>query len=315
MVEQAARLFGAHLVTTIATRDYSRLVTSLALLSSRRGGGTCLVVAPQPAQLNAILTVPGFLRGFDRVVGWVIDSFWDDRIPRVARHRGAFDHLFVTDGELVDRWTELTGTPTSFLPFGTDALGATAPAERPVDLQRIGRQPAAWNDDAELTRRAGERGLTYRGRLPFRDDPRANQAAIWEAQSRAKFTLAFSNLASPEAYTHPTRAYLTARWTDALAYGATVAGIAPECQATRDLLWEGALLELESLDVDAGLRRLRAAVYAWTPEAAARNHAMALQRLDWRWRFEEVRKVLDRSAPALASELEHLRAAIVEAAG
>ena len=79
---------------------------------------------------------------------------------------------------------------------------------------------------------------------------------------------------------------------------------------TRDLPWEGALLELESLDVDAGLRRIRAAVYAWTPEAAARTHAMALHRLDWRWRFEEIRKVLDRSAPALASEIDVLRVRI-----
>jgi Glycosyl transferase family 2 len=314
MVRLAAQMLDAHLEIATATHDFSRLTKVRGLIPRRHGSGHCLVIAPQPAQLNAVLTNLAFLRGYERVAGWVIDSFWDDRVPHVARHRGQFDHLFITDGELVDQWEAATGTPTSWLPFGTDALRVKLRERREFDLQRIGRQPSDWNDDADIASRASGLGLAYRGRLPYRDIAIENQRVCWAAMNAAKFTLSSSNLVSPEPYTHPTREYLTARWTDALAHGATVAGISPRCRATSELLWEGALLELDSLKVQPALRRVREAVDAWTPAISQRNHRMALERLDWRWRFAEICRVLDRSSPRLDAELGRLRARI-EAAG
>jgi hypothetical protein len=71
-----------------------------------------------------------------------------------------------------------------------------------------------------------------------------------EYYRRARFVVAFSNLAAPAKYTHPTKAYFTGRWTDALANGAVVAGIHPvEDAGVGDLLWDGALLSFDRIDL------------------------------------------------------------------
>ena len=124
--------------------------------------------------------------------------------------------------------------------------------------------------------------------------------------ANARFTLSFTNAASPAEYTHPTREYLTGRWTDALAQGATVAGIAPRCAATDRLLWPEAVLELGTTDLAEGLALIGEAVRAWTPERAAYNHRQALARLDWRWRFAEMVAALGLAAPLLDEELGQL---------
>nr|NLI50306.1 glycosyltransferase family 1 protein [Propionibacterium sp.] len=157
-------------------------------------------------------------------------------------------------------------------------------------------------DDANAAA-AADAGLTYRGRPGFAGNPVESQQILTHALSRAKFALAFSNKHSPAAYTHPTREYLTARWTMALAAGASVAGIAPRCLATDELLWDGALVEFESTDRQEGLERLASAVAAWTPRCAQVNRAEALRKLDWRWRFREIAVLLGRRAPSLDDDL------------
>jgi hypothetical protein len=121
--------------------------------------------------------------------------------------------------------------------------------------------------------------------------------------------LAFSNAVSPAPYTHPTREYLTGRWTDALACGAVVAGIAPACAATAELLWPGATLELDTVDRAQGIRRIAAAVSGWAPQTASDNHRKALERLDWRWRFQELAASLSIESERLDAEIHALRAA------
>nr|NLI49520.1 glycosyltransferase family 1 protein [Propionibacterium sp.] len=167
-------------------------------------------------------------------------------------------------------------------------------------------------DDANAAA-AADAGLTYRGRPGFAGNPVESQQILTHALSRAKFALAFSNRHSPAAYTHPTREYLTARWTTALAAGASVAGIAPRCRATAELLWEGALVEFASVDRREGLERLAAELAAWTPRRALVNRAEALRRLDWRWRFREIAGVLGRTAPALDANLAMLGEKLNEA--
>jgi hypothetical protein len=309
-----ARLFEADLVRLDASGGYSKAALAAGLLPRRRASGFALVIAPAPAHLNAVLSAHALRRAHEFVAGWVVDSFWTERIPRIARHRGAFDHLFVTDAELVDVWRTSTGTATTWLPFASDVLDhGSAGTDRPVDLQRIGRMPATWDDDRQVGARAESHGLRYAGRTQFFADPLDNQRGLLQAASRAVFTVAFSNTAAPAEYTHPNHEYLTGRWTDSLACGAVVAGIAPRCQATRELLWDGALLELESVDLDQGLAAVRSARDHWTPDSARRNYAMALQRLDWRRRAEVISTVSGRSTPTLIAELARLELAITEA--
>lgn len=308
MARQAATLLGARYVEIPADTEYSRLRAASGLLPRRRGRGSCLVIAPQPVHLSLLLRRDYLLHGYNTVIGWVIDSFLDDRIPNLARGHGHFDQLFITDGELVDDWARATRTPTSWLPWGADVLGMGAlRLARPIDLVRVGRQPQAWQEDEANEAAAAEVGVVYRGRPGFAENPVESQQLLVDAMARAKFVLAFSNRHSPAAYTHPTREYLTGRWTTALAAGASVAGIAPRSRATVELLWDGALLEFDSVNRAEGLRVVRDAAAAWTPQRAVTNRMEALRRLDWRWRYLELVEALGVRAPVLEAELQLVR--------
>jgi hypothetical protein len=305
----AADLLDATLVVRVADRIPSRARQVGALLPRRRDKEPCLLVAAQPGHLQTMAEVATWRHSYSEVAAYVIDSFWDDRIPFVARSRHLIDQYFVTDGELVPSWQRTTGTPTAFLPFGADVLRrGSAAADRPVDVQRMGRQPETWDDDAEAGAAAARLGLVHRGRPPFVDgDADANQRSVMAAMAAAKYTLSFSNLASPAPYTHLTREYLTGRWTDALASGAVVAGIAPRCAAAEAVLWPEATLDLGTTDRERGLAVLREAAQSWTPAQAQLNHARALERVDWRWRLQQVASTMGWHAPRLEAELDELR--------
>jgi hypothetical protein len=180
---------------------------------------------------------------------------------------------------------------------------------RPVDLQRLGRQPEGWEDDEEMRRACEAAGLRFAGRPAMHTDATENQSALMHHLAKAKFTLAFSNAVSPAPYTHPTSEYLTGRWTDSLASGAVVAGIAPKAAATRELLWPGATLELRTTDPLEGIEQIVAAVANWNPTVARDNYRRSLQALDWRWRFRKLAAALEVEPEPLASELEMLAAA------
>jgi hypothetical protein len=115
---------------------------------------------------------------------------------------------------------------------------------------------------------------------------------------------------SPEGHTHPEREYITGRWTDALASGATVAGIPPRCESVQSLLWPEALLDLETANQAEGLRLIASAVREWTPERAKFNYIKSLEKLDWRWRFKTLAETLDTRSVELDSELARLRSII-----
>jgi hypothetical protein len=310
MATLLSELFEAELVTVSLGRLANAWVRLTSIGPRRRGRDTCLVIAGAPRNLNALLLSSYWLRGYGHVAGWVIDSFWVERIPFALRHRPHFDQLFVADKEVVDLWAGATGLPVSWLPWGSDVLRlGSANADRPIDLQRLGRQPAQWEDDTETRRWCEAAGLRFRGRPQFYDDANANQAALMRGLSQAKFSLAFSNRASPAPYTHPTREYLTGRWTDSLASGAVVAGIAPRTTGASELLWPHATLELSTTNREAGIEEIVAAVRAWSPETALDNYRRALERLDWRWRFQQLADALQLQARRLSDEL----AAVVEA--
>lgn len=271
----------------------------------RSGHRTLLVLAANPAHLAYAARLRHWLPGYRTTAAWVIDSFWSDRISRMARHRGHFDHIFITDRELQDEWASAAGTEIHWAPWGTDTLAIEElPVERPVDLLRIGRQPTAWDDDRRTEEAAAAAGLTFEGRPAMDPDPAVNQRNVRSALLRAKFVLAFSNLVSPADYTHPTRDYVTGRWTDALGAGAIVVGVAPSTAART--LGPGCTIEIDPADLSRGIEQIREAVDRWSRSMPQQTHARARATLDWRWRIHEIALALG-LAPSARFQNELLR--------
>jgi hypothetical protein len=302
----AAEVFDARLLEYTDT-GYTRALLGRGLLPRiRRTGRHALVIAPSPAHLNAMLEITPLLSQYEAVAAWVIDSFWWERVPRIARNHGRFDFLYVTDEGDRDHWSEVTGIDVGVLPWGTDTL-RLRPQSKTVDLQRLGRQPEDWDDDEITAVDAAKRGLVFEGRPPFEATDLESQIHVDLALSQAKFVLAFSNRVHNTGYTHPEREYLTARWIDSLAHGAVVAGIAPRSPSADVLLWPGATLDLSGTTRAEGLSRVEEAVAAWTPESAELNRAEARRLLDWRHRLKVIADDLGIAAPALLRGLSALK--------
>lgn len=290
----------------------------LARAPRRRSGGALLVIAPAPIDLHAAFDWMSPVRGNGRVVAWVVDSWWIDRIPSAAAvARRQFDQIFVSELEDVADWRQATGGgEISWLPQGSNVLDwGSARADREVTVQRVGRQPANWDDDNEVAGQLARAGMTYAGRPPFHDDPEMGMSSLLDSQSRARFCLAFSNRIDRQSYTHPTREYLTGRWTDALASGCTVAGIPPRTESVERLLWPEALLEVSAVDMASGIEALEHANRAWRPQLAQLNHLRALERLDWRWRIKDLADACDHHSIKLEHELDRLRKQIEMVSG
>lgn len=283
------------------------------LLPRARGKEACLIICASPLEMYAAADLARHSAG--RVVAWVFDSFWVDHAPKFTRYTNHIDHIFVTEPEDLEGWRKVARAPVDWLPWGSDVLGrGSSNPDREVDLLRVGRQPPSWDDDEATTRACAPHGVRFAGRPPFHEDPEEGYRALQRAFTQAKFTLAFSNSVSPNLQTHPTREYITGRWTDALAAGVTVVGVPPRTEVVDKLLWPGALLDPGTADRDQSLGFIAEAVRSWSPRLAAQNHALALERLDWRWRFEKIATALGISPAPLAHDLALLRAEIARRA-
>ena len=154
MVKLATELLQADLMVLREGAQIGWLRQLHALLPSHRGTESCLLICPGVPELRSFLLIEGWRRRFRRLMAWVIDSAFTEFMPRIVRNGRPFDHLFVTTQENVAEWTHLTGTPTSWLPWGSDVLSlGSATSERPIDVLRVGREPAEWDDDS-VTERA-----------------------------------------------------------------------------------------------------------------------------------------------------------------
>lgn len=318
MANLAGRLFGAppiNLPKTSANLSMLRPNLQMSLRNRKRNAEKpdLLVIAPTPSDLLMLPEIDDWRNGFNRAAAWIIDSFWINRLPRFGA-AGKFDHLFIMTGNEQRAYERRLKRPATFLPWGADVLDLGLGdafgqgREKPIDLLRMGRQPAALDNDARNARACAELGLTYQGRPPFAQDPVAMHCQNMAYYRQSKFVLANSNRVGSTSYTHPVREYITGRWTDALAAGCVVAGIPPWSDKTcQEYLWPEALLEFSGVDQESGLRSIRAARNTWTPEVAQRNYRMALERLDWRWRFQEIAAFFGHNFPLLEQDLARLR--------
>jgi len=311
LAELVARLWETTPTFIHPSRDYSVARKLLSVVPRKRGNRPpLLIIAAHPGDLLSLAEPRALLGRFSQVGAWIIDSFWDERIPLFARMGHTIDRVWITDAELVDHYAEVMKVPCGWAPWGSDALAVHGlpTVERDIDVLAFGRQPTAWGDHATNLRELGELGLSYQGGFP-RVAGSANQQHVRDHLRRAKVVLASSNLASPAPYTHPTRDYITARFTDAVACGTIIAGHPPRCRAA-ELLPKAGMLAIDVSSREAGLSHVKAAADGWTAATADAIHASALAHLDWRHRIRHVSEGLGVTTPTLTSELAMLDDAI-----
>jgi hypothetical protein len=312
MILLAAELFDAR-VLPVDQRQPSSFAKAFSYLqrrSDRRAAREpCLLVCTGASDLSKILNVPDWGTRFGPLGAWIIDSFWTDHIPAKMPLANMFDMFFVTSLEDINTWKQISGVPTTWLPWGTDALRlGSGESNRNWDVTRVGRQPPEWEEDQCASEAASLLGIRYRPRPASNGlNTLQNQRLMMDVYADTKYVLAFSNAVNPEPYTHPTREYLTGRWVDGLAGGAVLAGVPPKGASVDQLLWEGATLDFGTIGLDEGLRSLSAALLQWSPQCALKNYAMALKKLDWRWRFKILADSYGLKPSMLAREIDLLQ--------
>jgi hypothetical protein len=286
MVALAVKLFDGLFEGVLTLRRPFISRARLHALRLPRGGPKVGVfIARNPKEIVALGCLPAIREAHKSRILWIIDSFQIDWLPH-RRVLDQFDIVIFTQAYDAGFYEELVGDRALWLGWGSDVLDlGSYEADRGIDILRVGRQPDEWDDDGITQAACLARGLSFQGRPPRAASQEASQIDLMRNFfARAKFCIAHSNVAAPASYTHPTKEYITARWTDALASGASVAGIPPWTDV--DLInWPGALLAFDRIDLESNLEELEAAVQRWTPQTALNNHLEALRRLDWRWRF------------------------------
>lgn len=304
LVSLAARTLDGDVIAVDGSEWKSNAFKLRALLPRvKRGSRKALFICPYPAHLQNVLESRWLFGSYETVSAWVIDSFWTDRIPMVARHGGRFDHIYVTNPEDVEPWSSSVSAEVKCLPWGTDALAYfPATSGKINDLVRVGRQPDDWDDDLRTLEISKKTGVRFLGRPEFGSSDSSSQKILKTAMNASKVVLAFSNSVDRAYYTHQGREYLTGRWTDALSSGCVVAGRRPVCAAAEELLWDGATLEISST-LGAGMTEIKKFLDAWTPVHAIENQLRSLERLDWRHRLKVIADDLELRAPVLKSEL------------
>lgn len=307
MVRLMADLLDADLQKTTNIRPTRFQRAWNGLKRARHGGDdVAIYVARSLGSVPKILAAESFHQPSRCRFLWVIDSFWTEHLPPLHTLDG-FDFIAFTRAADRDFYEATFGDRVLHLGWGSDVLGlGSGQAERPVDVLRLGRQPPEWDDDATSKAFCAARGIRFAGRPAFCSEPDQQAASLMATLATTKFVIAHSNLAAPAPYTHPTKDYITGRWTDALAAGVTVAG----CQPHGDLAginWPGATLDFDRIDLAENVQTLCSMLEQWEPRIALQNHLNALRFLDWRWRFREIMQKLENPAPFLDVEIDRLQ--------
>ncbi|WP_157103223.1 glycosyltransferase family 1 protein [Neomicrococcus aestuarii] len=263
-----------------------------------------------PGQLYALLEDPLWLGQYDSVAVWVIDSFWNERIPKVLRGTRRIDWIWVTDSNDVTDWQNFFGSRVGVLPWGTDAKAVNSdypPGQKSVDLLRVGRQPIAYEDDELIKADASKLGVSFAGRPNFGSNEDESSRNLHSALAESKAVLAFSNIYDTTTYTHPSKEYVTGRWMDSLAHGAAVAGVLPNTDTARSLVPPIGRILLDARDREAGLRSVRDWAEEWHLGTSTEIRKFAIENLDWRHRLSVVDKHFELHSETLANEIVELK--------
>lgn len=316
----AAELLGGNFIEVPARRlnRIERVQAYLPVVGARKSE-RLLLLAKRPDDLYSLASNIKIMNQYRQINAWICDSFFPDLLPPRLISR-KFTHIWRMSDQDCAAYRHKLGRPTGYLGFGSDVLGAPdfrdiSPdlrnTQRDIDLLRVGRQPEEWQDDDATKRACEQANIRFQGRPPFPENKSDQQAELRQFFLRSKLSVSHSNLVSPHGGTHSTTEYITARWTDAVANGCAVAGVQPNSDpAMTEILWPEAVLDFPDTSLCGNLGRVSEYLTDWTAERSVALHLKALQRLDWRWRLQEMAAEIGLDAPKLTSEVARLSAQI-----
>jgi glycosyl transferase family 1 len=270
-----------------------------------------LVVALTPMAIENLQSIPGWREKSGKVILYVIDSYRYEWYRYFKKTLRGVDHILTPFAEGVTAIQNLTGVPTSLLPWGADVLrNGSGGDDRRVDVMAMGRQPP---DHIEtIARRLGgkESGkLLFHGVIDVwhGDRRRESRELMWQMMRNSHLSLCYCPSFWCAREDMPPM--ITPRWVESLCAGAIPVGQRPATPLTDKMFdWEDALIDLPPdpekaadsllalLDNTERLRR-----------AHARNYTNMLRKHDWRYRIKDILQIAD-CAPSgrLRDELAEL---------
>ncbi|MBB2487069.1 glycosyltransferase family 1 protein [Mitsuaria sp. WAJ17] len=275
-------------------------------------GDVLLVVAHGPEQLAMVQALGDVRRHFQRVYGWVTDSYHQ---PGFGPATALYDAITVTAVEDADFPRQRFGVQVHPVYQGVDAL-RWAPRQthaRDIDLIAYGRNPPSYHAHFSRICHAADSPLLYlHSPLGALQGPTVHleRGMLFKLLHRSRISLAFHLFVEPQGQ-RPRSMMVTSRWLESLLAGCLVAGKRPRSRMAEDMLdWPDATLELAD-DPAQALDQLRdwLAREADFRDQRRLNTRQVLLRHDWRYRLLQLCQAFQLPVPpSLQSDLALLEA-------
>lgn len=274
------------------------------------GGDVLIVVACSPGDLGLISAIPDCRKKFDKIHGFVTDSYFQ---AGFVKETALFDAITVTAHEDVEYPKINFGIPVHQLYQGTDGLTWAPPhlMSREIDIMGFGRIPPTFH--THFSQRFHPPGSPYLylhsplGHVSG-DTVHLERGMLFKLLHRTRISLAFHLYVEPQG-DRPRSMMVTSRWLESLLSGCIVAGRRPVSRMAEDMLfWQNATIEL-SEDPECAADELIALLsHNDTLEQQRRiNIFQILSHHDWRYRIEAFCNMMDILVPeALHDDLSRL---------
>lgn len=273
------------------------------------GADLLIVVAMGPPALRMLNAIPRWRKRYGQVVAYIPDIYPPSEKMLDLGIVRELDALFIGYSEMVDRVAALAPTPVYHLQQAADVLGALPlRAEKPIGVTAFGRQPAGLT--AAIAQRFTEPNSPYLawwspGTYPYSRTPELDRAGFLNMLRASQLTLCYRfEDTNPQQYRGVSP--FTARWFEAAAAGAAVAGSAPSCpEADSPESIQTILLSTDPLEA---VSEIQALLDSGVPQEIAQlNLSLAAKHHDWRHRLVEILAVLGFGPPPiLVSKLRQL---------
>ncbi|MCU0568874.1 MAG: glycosyltransferase [Oculatellaceae cyanobacterium Prado106] len=262
-----------------------------------------LIIGMQPFGLLAMHALKDQLNQFDLKIGYILDGFNPNELDRSLI--GNLDHLFVISAELADHMNDLGYVPTHFLPIATDVsrYGSLNP-HRWIDIISYGRTNPQVHRTLQQHFYSPNQPNCKRNRVYYRstfargdaDNLQDHISILSRLLSCSKVSLCFEASHTPRFMGYSPLLY---RWFEGWAAGCTLVGKKPFGKGTADLMdWENSTINLPDSSTEwiPFLEELLKDS-EWLSLNAQRNYRESLLRHDWRYRLQDLFKIVELPVP------------------